>query len=92
MAPPEHNYPSTANARYPKETEAQEEDLKSNLINIIEVFKEDMDKSLKEIQENTFKHVKDMNKTLEKRMESTKKTQIVAIMEIENLREQELQT
>lgn len=74
------------------ETEAQEEDLKSNLINIIEVFKEDMDKSLKEIQENTFKHVKDMNKTLEKRMESTKKTQIVAIMEIENLREQELQT
>jgi hypothetical protein len=51
-----------------------------------------MDKSLKEIQENTFKHVKDMNKTLEKRMESTKKTQIVAIMEIENLREQELQT
>ena len=50
MAPPKPSYSPTASPRYPKETEAQEEDLKSNLIKMIEAFKEDMIKTLKEIQ------------------------------------------
>jgi hypothetical protein len=35
MAPPEPSHPATANPGYSNETEAQEEDLKSNLIKII---------------------------------------------------------
>ena len=63
------SYPSTTNPGYPNETEAQEEDLKSNLINIIEVFKEDMDKSLKEIHENTFKQAKALKEEANKHKE-----------------------
>jgi hypothetical protein len=49
MAPPELSCAATTNPVYPKETETQEEDLKSSLIKI-EAFKEDMNKSHKEIQ------------------------------------------
>jgi uncharacterized protein YoxC len=45
---------------------------------MIEAFKEDMNKSFKEIQESIFKQVKDMNKTvqdLKREMESIKKIQ-----------------
>ena len=54
MAPPELSCAATTNPVYPKETETQEEDLKSSLIKI-EAFKEDMNKSLKEIQEHIVK-------------------------------------
>ena len=53
MAPPELSCAATTNPVYPKETETQEEDLKSSLIKMIEAFKEEMNKSLKEIQETT---------------------------------------
>jgi hypothetical protein len=56
MSPPESHYPATTNPGYSNETEAQE-DLKSILIKMVEPFKEDMNKSLKEIQKNTFKQV-----------------------------------
>jgi hypothetical protein len=49
MAPLKPNYPATENPGYLKETETQEDDLKSNLINMIEVFTEQMSKFLKEI-------------------------------------------
>jgi DNA-binding XRE family transcriptional regulator len=39
MAPTVHIYPATANPEYANENEAQEEDLKSCLIKMIEVFK-----------------------------------------------------
>jgi hypothetical protein len=42
---------------YPNTTEAQENGLKSNRIRMAEAFKEEMNKSLKEIQENTVKQV-----------------------------------
>ena len=51
------SYPSTTNPGYPNETEAQEEDFKFNLMKLIKAFKEDMNKFLKEIHENTFKQV-----------------------------------
>jgi hypothetical protein len=38
---------------YPNTTETQENDLKPNFINMIETFKEEMNKSLKEMQKNT---------------------------------------
>jgi hypothetical protein len=49
MAPPKSSYPATTNPGYLNEIEAQEEDLTSNFIKIIESFKEVMKISLKEI-------------------------------------------
>ena len=39
MAPLEPNYPATTDPGFPNETEAQEEDLKFNLIKMTEAFK-----------------------------------------------------
>ena len=62
MAPPKSSYPATTNPGYLNEIEAQEEDLTSNFIKIIESFKEVMKISLKEIQENTFKQIEALRK------------------------------
>lgn len=53
MLASKHSYPTTTNSGYPNSTKEQENNIKSNLIKIIEVFKEETYKSLKEIQENT---------------------------------------
>lgn len=53
-----------------------------------EVLKEEMNKSPKEIQENTSKQQKEMNKTVQQlnvEIESTKKTQIEESIEIQEL-------
>ena len=52
------SYLATINPGYPNETEAQEEDFKFNLMMLIRAFKEEMNKFLKEIHENTFKQAK----------------------------------
>jgi hypothetical protein len=52
-APTEPSYPITASPGYFNTTEAQENDLKSNLVKMIESFEDEMNKSLKEIKENT---------------------------------------
>jgi hypothetical protein len=55
---------------------------------MIEAFKEEINKSLKNIQENTIKHMKEMNKTvqdLKVEIEAIKKTQTEEILEMENL-------
>jgi predicted nucleic acid-binding Zn-ribbon protein len=55
---------------------------------IIESFKEDINNSLKEIQENTDKQVKELNKTIQDlnvEVETIKKTQMEANLEMENL-------
>ena len=57
IKPSKHSYPTTASPGYPNKTKAQVNDLKSNHIKMIETFKEEMNKSLKEIQENTIKQV-----------------------------------
>ena len=56
MAPPELSYPATTNFECPNIAKAQEDDLKSNLTDKIETFKEEMNKFLKEIQENIQTH------------------------------------
>lgn len=53
-----------------------------------EVLKEEMNKSLKGIQENTSKQQKEMNETVQQlnvEIESTKKTQIEESIEIQEL-------
>ena len=52
MVPPEPGYPATASPGYSNIAEVQENDFKSNLLKMIEAFKEEISKSLKEIQEN----------------------------------------
>jgi hypothetical protein len=58
LTPPEYSYPTTASPGYPNTTKAQENDLKYNFIKMAEAFKEEMNESLKEIQENTIKQEK----------------------------------
>jgi hypothetical protein len=58
MAPPEPRYPNTSSPGYSKTAEAgtgmcmctRTKTLDSNLVEMIDVFKEEMNKSLKEIQ------------------------------------------
>jgi hypothetical protein len=53
MSLQEPSYLTTAGHEYSKIAETQEKDLKANYIKMIEVFKEEMNTSLKEIQRNT---------------------------------------
>ena len=56
---------------------------------IIEFFKKDTNNSLKEIQKNTGKQAKELNKVIQDlkvEVETIKKTQMEATMEMENLR------
>jgi chromosome segregation ATPase len=71
-----------------KTPENQESVLKSYLMKIIVSFKEDINNSLKEIQENTGKQVKELNKSIQDlkvEVETIKKRQMEANLEIENL-------
>lgn len=65
MIPPLLSYPTTTSPGYLNTTETKGNVLKSDLIKMIEVFKEEMNKSLKELQENTIKQVKKINKTVQ---------------------------
>ena len=83
----EPSYLTTASPDYTNTPENQESVLKSYLINIIKSFKEDINNSLKEIQENTV-NMKELNKAiryLKVEVETIKKTQIEANLEMENL-------
>jgi hypothetical protein len=51
------HHQNPASPGYPNTTESQNADLKSYLMKKIESFKEDINNSLKEIQENTGKQV-----------------------------------
>lgn len=57
MTPIKHSYPTTVNPGYPKTTKIQENNFNSNLTKMIEAFEEEMNRSLKEIQENSIKKI-----------------------------------
>jgi spore germination protein YaaH len=89
MALPEPSYPITAHPGYSNTVEAQENDLKSNLMKMIVVFKEQINKLLKEIQEYSIKQVKEMNKSVQDQrmeMDAIRKTQTEGMMEMEKCR------
>ena len=52
MVPPEPNRPVIASLGYFNTDEAQEKDLKSKLMKMVEAFTEEIFKPLKEIQKN----------------------------------------
>ena len=83
-APAEPTYPPTTSPRYPKETESQEDDPKSNLIKITEAFKEDVSKY---INSGKYKQVKYLitAQGLKMEIEAIKKTKTETIMETEIL-------
>jgi hypothetical protein len=56
---------TTASTKYTNPPENQESVLKFYLMKIIEFFKEDMNNSLKQIQENIGKQVKELNKAIQ---------------------------
>jgi hypothetical protein len=88
MDPSEPVSPTTAIPGYLNTPEEQDCDLKSYFMKMIKAFKEDINNSLKEIQENTIKQVKEMNKMaqdLKMEIEAIKKTQMETILEFENL-------
>ena len=70
----EPRFPNIANPEYTNTPENQKVDLISYLIKIIEFFKEDINNSLKEIQESTGKQVealkKETNKSLKEIQEN----------------------
>jgi hypothetical protein len=82
------SFPTTASPEYTNTPENQKSVLKSYLMKIIESFKKDINNSLKPIQENTGKQVTELNKAihdLKVEVETTKKTQMEANLEMENL-------
>jgi hypothetical protein len=52
--------PTTVSPGYPNTTEKQDSDLKSYLMMLVEEFKNGINNSHKEIQDNTAKHVEDL--------------------------------
>jgi hypothetical protein len=65
MASSQPSTPTITSPEYPKIPEEQDYDPKSLLMEMIEVFKEDLNNSLKEIQENTVNRVKKINKRVQ---------------------------
>ena len=76
MATPEPSYPTTASPGYFSIVEAQENDFKSNLVKVIDAFKEEMNKSFKEIQENTIKQAEAFKEETNKSLKETQKNTI----------------
>jgi predicted nucleic acid-binding Zn-ribbon protein len=88
LASSEPNSPTIANPRYTITPEKQNTDLKSLLMMMMEDYKKEINNSLKEIQENTSKQVKESNKTIQNlkmEVETIKKSQRETILDIENL-------
>ena len=65
MASSEPNTPTIASPGKTITAEKPDMDLKSLLMVMMEGYKKDVKNSLKEIQENTFKWVKELNKTIQ---------------------------
>ena len=62
LPPSEPSSPFTVSTEYTNTSENQEADLKSYPMKIIESFKEDVNNSLKEIQENIGKQVEPLKR------------------------------
>ena len=66
MASSQHSTPQTASHRYSNTAEKQNSDLKSYLMMLVEDYKKDINKFLKEIHENTAKKVEVLKEDTQK--------------------------
>ena len=64
MVSSEACYPTTAHPEQSNIADAQENDVKTNFVKMIEVLQKEMNKPLKEIQKNTNKQQYEINKLL----------------------------
>jgi hypothetical protein len=65
LATSESNFPIIASPGYIITPEKQDMDLKSLVIMMMEDYKKEINNSLKEIQENTSKQMKELNKNIQ---------------------------
>jgi predicted RNase H-like nuclease (RuvC/YqgF family) len=90
LASSEPSSPITESPRYSNMPEKQDSDLKSHLMTMIEDFKEDINNSLKEIQENTGKQLEPLKEETQEFLKVTVKHNHKAIqnlkMEIETIK------
>jgi hypothetical protein len=78
----EPRFPNIANPEYTNTPENQKVDLISYLIKIIEFFKEDINNSLKEIQESTGKQVEALKKETNKSLKEIQGNTIKQVKEL----------
>ncbi|CAH7300164.1 AC109844.1 [Phodopus roborovskii] len=74
MAPAESRDSIQARSEHPNTDEAEENDLKSNFMKIMEDFKEDVRKSLKEMEEKTNQEMQEIEKSLKEIQKKKKKS------------------
>jgi hypothetical protein len=70
----EPSTPTTVSPGHPNTPEKQDSDLKSYLMILIEDFKKEINNSLKEIQENTAKHVDGVKEEAQNPLKNYRKT------------------
>ncbi|ERE85060.1 vomeronasal 2 receptor, 52 precursor [Cricetulus griseus] len=92
MTPPETRNNTPVRPEHHDADEPEENDIKSIFMKIIEDLKEDMRKSLKEMEEKTNQKIQDINKSLKEtvqdlktEIEMIKKAQFEGMLEIEKL-------
>ena len=84
LASSEPSSPTIASPGYTITLEKQDSDLKSHLMLMIQDFKKDINKSLKEIQENTGKHVNALKEEKQKSLKELQENSIKEAKEMNN--------
>ena len=74
MTTPEISDSTPARPEHPNTDDAEEKDLKSNFIKMMEAFKEEINDSLKEMEENTNRMLEEIHKFLKDNLENQEKT------------------
>jgi hypothetical protein len=85
LASSEPNSPNTASPGYTITLEKQDSDLKSLLMMMIENFKKDINKSLKEIQKNTGKWVETLRDETQKSLKELQENTIKQAKEMNKI-------
>ena len=82
-APPEPSFHTTASPGYPNmpENESQNNDIKSHLMEMIEVFKEDINNIFKELQEKAGKQVEALREETRKFSKEIQENRIKQVKE-----------
>jgi hypothetical protein len=77
----EPSMPTTVSPGYPNTAEKQDSELKSYLMMLEEDFKKGINKSLKEIQENTVKKAEDIKEKAQKSLKELQQNSTKQVME-----------
>jgi uncharacterized protein with gpF-like domain len=82
LASSETSMPTTASPGYPNTPKKQESDIKSYLVMVVEDFKKGINKSLKEIQENTDKQLEVLKEDIQKALKELQENTTKQVMEL----------